>query len=49
MDVSRRSLSAAQYQKIIGAVSAILDKVQIDEGEKRCTLAFLAYQGEGAM
>ena len=49
ISLATRCLSAAQYQKIVRAVSAILDEAQQDEGEKRCTLAFLAYQGEGAM
>ncbi len=49
ISLATRSLSAAQYQKIIGAVGTILDEAQSDEGEKRCTLAFLAYRGEGAL
>ena len=48
VSISTRSLSAEQFQKVTEAVAAILGEVPIDEGE-RCTLAFLAYQGEGAM
>ncbi len=49
VSISTRSLSAEQFQKVTEAVTAILGEVPIGEGEKRCTLAFLAYQGEGAM
>ena len=47
--ISTRALSAAQFQRVVKAVTTILNEVPIEEGEKRCTLAFLAYQGEGAM
>lgn len=47
--LATRSLSSAQYQKIIEAVSAVLNEVEPDEGEKLCTLAFVAFQGRGAM
>lgn len=47
--ISTRALSAEQFQKIYQAVDTILGEVKIEEGEKRCTLAFLAYRGEGAM
>lgn len=49
VSLATRSLSTTQYQKIVSAVSAILDETKPSEGEKRCTLAFLAFQGEGAM
>lgn len=48
VSISTPSLSAEQFQKITQAVSAILGEMKSEEGE-RCTLAFLAYQGEGAM
>ena len=48
VSISTRSLSAEQFQKVTQAVNAILAEVPVEEGE-RCTLAFLAYQGEGAM
>jgi len=35
--------------EIYQAVNTTLGEVKIEEGEKRCTLAFLAYRGEGAM
>ena len=47
--ISTRSLSAEQFQKVTQAVNAILEEAPVEEGKKRCTLAFLAYQGEGAM
>ena len=46
--LATRSLSATQYQKIVKAVSALLDEVEAEEGEKPCTLSFLAFQGRGA-
>ena len=49
VSISTRSLSAEQFQKVTQAVNAILGEAKVEEGEKRCTLAFLAYQGEGAM
>ncbi len=47
--ISTVDLSAEQFQKVTEAVSAILSEVQADKGEKRCTLAFLAFRGQGAM
>ena len=49
VSLATRSLSTTQYQKIVSAVSAILDETKPSEGEKRCTLAFLTFQREGAM
>ena len=49
VSISTRALSAEQFQKVTQAVNAILAEVPVNEGEKRCTLAFLAYRGEGAM
>ena len=48
VSISTRALSAEQFQKVTQAVNAILAEVPVEEGE-RCTLAFLAYRGEGAM
>ena len=49
VSISTPTLSAEQFQKIYQAVNTIIGEVKAEEGEKRCTLAFLAYQGEGAM
>lgn len=49
LSVSTIDLSAEQFQKIIDAVRQIFDEAEADKGEKRCTLAFLAFQGTGAM
>ncbi len=49
VSISTPTLSAEQFQKIYQAVNIIISEVEPEEGEKRCTLAFLAYQGEGAM
>lgn len=46
--LATRSLSAARYRKIVEAVSTLLDEVEAEEGEKPCTLSFLAFQGRGA-
>ena len=48
VSISTRALSAKQFQKVTKAVNTILGEVPVEEDEKRCTLAFLAYQGEGA-
>lgn len=47
--ISTIDLSAAQYQRVVDAVRRVFDEVEPDEGENRCTLAFLAFQGQGAM
>ncbi len=49
VSISTPTLSAEQFQKIYRAVNTIIGEVKAEEGERRCTLAFLAYQGEGAM
>ena len=46
--LATRSLSAAKYQKIVKAIGTILDEAGAEEGEKPCTLSFLAFQGRGA-
>lgn len=48
VSISTPSLSAAQFQKVVSAVRTVLDEVKVDKGE-RCAVAFLAFQGEGAM
>ena len=49
VSISTRALSAEQFKKVTEAVSTILNETPVEEVGKRCTLAFLAYQGEGAM
>lgn len=49
VSISTPTLSAEQFQKIYQAVNTIISEVEPEEGEKRCTLTFLAYGGEGAM
>lgn len=55
VSVSSIDLSADQYRRVVETVMSAFDKVQQEvknssEGETtRCTLAFMAFQGQGAM
>lgn len=49
VSIATVELSAEQFQRFTDAVRGILDEAKADRGEKRCTLAFLAFQGQGAM
>ena len=47
--ISTIDMNATQYRKILDAVRQVFDEAEADKGENRCTLAFLAFQGQGAM
>ncbi len=43
LNISSVNLSSQQYKRVTEAVRAILDDVTEEEGEKTCTLAFIAF------